>query len=166
MAFFPLHIGDHVFIDEDCIINAAQIGSYVHIGKNCVIVSIFFFLLASWDVQYKDLHISCIHTFQLKMMYCSSWGNCLRGHPFVICSSRIQNELCLQIPSWNIILRMCEQWYFSRHHCIYHILKKYMGLSSSPTPNPHFLPHVFCTLVEMIREICMFLSLHWNINWA
>ncbi|PIK46973.1 putative dynactin subunit 5 isoform X2 [Apostichopus japonicus] len=37
VAFFPLHIGDHVFIDEECIINAAQIGSYVHIGKNCVI---------------------------------------------------------------------------------------------------------------------------------
>uniref|UniRef100_A0A8C7JEN2 Dynactin subunit 5 n=1 Tax=Oncorhynchus kisutch TaxID=8019 RepID=A0A8C7JEN2_ONCKI len=37
MAFFPLHIGDHVFIEEDCVVNAAQIGSYVHIGKNCVI---------------------------------------------------------------------------------------------------------------------------------
>ena len=37
VAFFPLHIGDHVFIGEDSIINAAQIGSYVHIGKNCVI---------------------------------------------------------------------------------------------------------------------------------
>ncbi|XP_030840147.1 dynactin subunit 5 [Strongylocentrotus purpuratus] len=37
VAFFPLHIGDHVFIDEDCIVNAAQVGSYVHIGKNCVI---------------------------------------------------------------------------------------------------------------------------------
>ncbi|TRY90756.1 hypothetical protein DNTS_004518 [Danionella cerebrum] len=37
VAFFPLHIGDHVFIEEDCVINAAQIGSYVHIGKNCVI---------------------------------------------------------------------------------------------------------------------------------
>lgn len=40
MAFFPLHIGDHVFIEEDCVVNAAQIGSYVHIGKNCVIVSV------------------------------------------------------------------------------------------------------------------------------
>jgi len=36
-AFFPLHIGDHVFIEEDSIVNAAQIGSYVYIGKNCVI---------------------------------------------------------------------------------------------------------------------------------
>lgn len=36
-AFFPLHIGNHVFIEEDSIINAAQIGSYVYIGKNCVI---------------------------------------------------------------------------------------------------------------------------------
>lgn len=40
VAFFPLHIGDHVFIEEDCVVNAAQIGSYVHIGKNCVIVSL------------------------------------------------------------------------------------------------------------------------------
>ena len=39
-AFFPLHIGDHVIIEEDSIINAAQIGSYVYIGKNCVIVSV------------------------------------------------------------------------------------------------------------------------------
>lgn len=37
VAFFPLHIGDHVLIGEDSIINAAQVGSYVHIGKNCVI---------------------------------------------------------------------------------------------------------------------------------
>jgi len=36
-AFFPLHIGDHVFVKEDSIINAAQIGSHVYIGKNCVI---------------------------------------------------------------------------------------------------------------------------------
>ena len=40
VAFFPLHIGDHVFIGEDSIVNAAQVGSYVHIGKNCVIVSL------------------------------------------------------------------------------------------------------------------------------
>ncbi len=38
VAFFPLHIGDHVFIEEDCIVNAAQIGSHVYIGKNCIIV--------------------------------------------------------------------------------------------------------------------------------
>lgn len=37
VAFFPLHIGDHVIIEEDCVVNAAQVGSYVHIGKNCVI---------------------------------------------------------------------------------------------------------------------------------
>lgn len=37
VAFFPLHIGDHVFIDEGSIVNATQVGSYVHIGKNCVI---------------------------------------------------------------------------------------------------------------------------------
>ncbi|XP_054718709.1 dynactin subunit 5-like [Uloborus diversus] len=37
VAFFPLHIGDHVFIDEDTVVNAAHVGSYVSIGKNCVI---------------------------------------------------------------------------------------------------------------------------------
>ena len=37
VAFFPLHIGDNVLIEEDCVINAAQVGSHVHIGKNCVI---------------------------------------------------------------------------------------------------------------------------------
>ncbi|CAG5120778.1 unnamed protein product [Candidula unifasciata] len=37
VAFFPLHIGDHVLIEEDSVVNAAQVGSFVHIGKNCVI---------------------------------------------------------------------------------------------------------------------------------
>lgn len=36
-AFFPSVIGNHVFIEEDCVINSQQIGSYVHIGKNCII---------------------------------------------------------------------------------------------------------------------------------
>lgn len=27
VAFFPLHIGDHVFIEEDCVVNAAQINT-------------------------------------------------------------------------------------------------------------------------------------------
>lgn len=37
VAFFPLQIGDHVFIGEDTVINAAHIGSFVYIGNNCVI---------------------------------------------------------------------------------------------------------------------------------
>uniref|UniRef100_A0A914WB86 Dynactin subunit 5 n=1 Tax=Plectus sambesii TaxID=2011161 RepID=A0A914WB86_9BILA len=37
VAFFPVHIGDHVFVGSDSIVVAAQVGSYVHIGKNCVI---------------------------------------------------------------------------------------------------------------------------------
>ena len=37
VAFFPLHVGDNVLIEEDCVINAAHVGSNVHIGKNCVI---------------------------------------------------------------------------------------------------------------------------------
>lgn len=38
-AFYPLQIGDNVIIGENAIINASAIGSYVFIGKNCVIVS-------------------------------------------------------------------------------------------------------------------------------
>ncbi|KAL7641047.1 UNVERIFIED_CONTAM: hypothetical protein RMT77_008184 [Armadillidium vulgare] len=37
VAFFPLHIGDHVYIGEGSVVNAATLGSYVYIGKNCVI---------------------------------------------------------------------------------------------------------------------------------
>jgi len=33
-----LRIGDHVYIGEDTIVEAAQIGSCVHIGAQCVIV--------------------------------------------------------------------------------------------------------------------------------
>ena len=33
-----MHIGDYVIIEDDCIVNAAQIGSYVHIGKGAIIV--------------------------------------------------------------------------------------------------------------------------------
>eukprot|EP01027_Heterolobosea_sp_BB2_P007331 GEZU01010925.1.p1 GENE.GEZU01010925.1~~GEZU01010925.1.p1 ORF type:complete len:198 (-),score=13.02 GEZU01010925.1:102-695(-) len=36
-GFFPLFIGDHVFIDSGCVVQSAQIGSFVKIGKNCVI---------------------------------------------------------------------------------------------------------------------------------
>ena len=38
-AFYPLQIGDNVIIGEDTIVNASSVGSYVHIGRNCVIVS-------------------------------------------------------------------------------------------------------------------------------
>ncbi|KAI5694764.1 hypothetical protein M8J76_006388 [Diaphorina citri] len=37
VAFFPLQMGDHVFIDENTVVNAASVGSYVYIGKNVVI---------------------------------------------------------------------------------------------------------------------------------
>eukprot|EP00118_Oscarella_pearsei_P009227 m.52076 g.52076 ORF g.52076 m.52076 type:complete len:184 (+) comp34180_c0_seq1:27-578(+) len=37
VAFFPLVVGDHVMIEEDCVVSAANVGSFVHIGKNCVI---------------------------------------------------------------------------------------------------------------------------------
>ncbi|XP_055390579.1 dynactin subunit 5 [Condylostylus longicornis] len=37
VVFFPLHIGDHVFIGSDSVISAASVGSYVYIGKNAII---------------------------------------------------------------------------------------------------------------------------------
>lgn len=39
VAFFPLSMGDHVFVGENSVVNAAAVGSYVYIGKNVVIVS-------------------------------------------------------------------------------------------------------------------------------
>lgn len=44
VAFFPLYIGDHVFIGEGSIVSAASVGSYVYIGKNVIIVSILMFV--------------------------------------------------------------------------------------------------------------------------
>ena len=38
-AFYPLQIGDNVYIGEGTVVNASAVGSYVYIGKNCVIVS-------------------------------------------------------------------------------------------------------------------------------
>lgn len=37
VAFFPMRIGDHVFIGENSVISAADIGSYVYVGKNVII---------------------------------------------------------------------------------------------------------------------------------
>ncbi|KAL9926907.1 dynactin subunit 5 [Glossina fuscipes] len=37
VAFFPMHIGDHVFIGEGAIVSAASIGSFVYIGKNAIL---------------------------------------------------------------------------------------------------------------------------------
>ena len=38
-----MKIGDHVTIGEGSIVEAATIGSFVHIGKNCVIVRIYYY---------------------------------------------------------------------------------------------------------------------------
>lgn len=44
VAFFPLQMGDHVFVGENTVVNAAVVGSYVYIGKNVVIVSKVFII--------------------------------------------------------------------------------------------------------------------------
>jgi len=43
-------MGDHVFVGERSVVNAAVVGSYVYIGKNCVIVSMEMYpaLLLPW----------------------------------------------------------------------------------------------------------------------
>ena len=33
-----MKIGDHVFVGEGAVVEAAMVGNYVHIGKGCVIV--------------------------------------------------------------------------------------------------------------------------------
>lgn len=38
-SYYPMKIGDHVFVGEGSVVEAALIGSYVHIAKDCVIVS-------------------------------------------------------------------------------------------------------------------------------
>ncbi|XP_076167226.1 dynactin subunit 5-like [Ptiloglossa arizonensis] len=37
VAFFPLTMGDYVFVGERAVVNAAIVGSYIYIGKNAVI---------------------------------------------------------------------------------------------------------------------------------
>lgn len=37
LGYFPMKIGDHVFVGEGSVVEAAMIGSYVRIGKGCVI---------------------------------------------------------------------------------------------------------------------------------
>jgi dynactin-5 len=36
-SYYPLKVGDHVFVGEGAIVEAAVIGNYVQIGKGCVI---------------------------------------------------------------------------------------------------------------------------------
>ncbi|RUS25293.1 trimeric LpxA-like protein [Jimgerdemannia flammicorona] len=50
-SYYPMKIGDHVTIGEGSIVEAATIGSFVHIGKNCVIRSTrgtdFFYIVSA-----------------------------------------------------------------------------------------------------------------------
>jgi hypothetical protein len=64
-TFYPVRISDFVHIGSECVIEAAQIGSGVEIGDNCVIVrlsprfiSIFPFT-ASFSIASSSLF--CVH---------------------------------------------------------------------------------------------------------
>ena len=60
---FPLQIGDHVFIGEGSVVNAAVVHSYVYIGKNVVIVS-------STEMKIN------ISPSILTLLYCRAGGAC------------------------------------------------------------------------------------------
>ena len=58
-SYYPIKIGDHVTIGEGSIVQAATIGSFVTIGKNCVIVS------------EKSLHriiIQCLYSCEISIV--------------------------------------------------------------------------------------------------
>lgn len=38
-SFYPLKIGDHVFVGEGAVIEAAQLGNHVHVGKGAAVGS-------------------------------------------------------------------------------------------------------------------------------
>ena len=59
-AFIPLSIGDHVVIEEDVIVNAALIGSHVHIGRGAVIVNSFS-LIGVCSFIYFSLFFNRVH---------------------------------------------------------------------------------------------------------
>lgn len=37
MSFFPMRIGENVFIGQGTVVSSASISSHVHIGENCVL---------------------------------------------------------------------------------------------------------------------------------
>lgn len=37
VVYTPLKIGDHVFVGEGCVIEAASIGDHVHVGKGAIV---------------------------------------------------------------------------------------------------------------------------------
>jgi len=62
VAFFPLTMGNHVFVGERAVVNAALVGSYVYIGKNAIIVCIMIFI---YQVEYKHtINRTCVTTGQ------------------------------------------------------------------------------------------------------
>lgn len=53
-------MGDHVFVGENTVVNAAVVGSYVYIGKNVVIVSInniLHLILIFFPTEHVTLHV-------------------------------------------------------------------------------------------------------------
>lgn len=61
VAFFPLTMGNHVFVGERAIVNAALVGSYVYIGKNAIIVCII--IHPSSVCKYTSVVLSIYHIY-------------------------------------------------------------------------------------------------------
>ncbi len=47
LSFFPTQIGSYTHIGKNCVIEALKIGSFVHIGDNCIIVSPFVYFIST-----------------------------------------------------------------------------------------------------------------------
>jgi len=62
-SYYPMKIGDHVTIGEGTIVQAATIGSFVSIGKNCVIVSL------SFNAEIHDLDCAMSLSIQHQLNY-------------------------------------------------------------------------------------------------
>lgn len=55
ISYYPVKIGDYVYIGNDSVVEAATIGNHVYIGKNCVIVITFERIFTYDHVSRDDL---------------------------------------------------------------------------------------------------------------
>jgi len=107
VAFFPLTMGNHVFVGERAVVNAALVGSYVYIGKNAIIVCVITFTCQIKWVWYNSFTINrtCLVIGQA---VCSEglllhWGWCsctTRNNCAVLYSFRWQSSHMRRRAAW------------------------------------------------------------------